>query len=319
MHKRTGIVIIFTALLLSGCTVPFIGKQQSALQVNANPGASVYLNGNHVGQTPFFDDKLKPGEYSVRLLVENDPTKDWQTKVNLAPRIVSVIHKNFGANEAESANYLLQLEPLVNKTAVELSILTIPDNVIVRVDGQPQGFSPVSLKDIKEGEHVIVLSTPGYQELTLNAQTKPGYKLIVSAQLAHAGLIPQSNPATPSAQLVDSPATASATPTVKPTGKVTPKVTSKVTPTPSKKPAAATSIASGSAEIARPYVVIKNPGTGWLRVHSEPAGGTENEVAKVDSGDKYPFIEKNDSGWFKIEYEPGQEGWVSGQYAELLK
>jgi hypothetical protein len=301
------------SLLFSGCSVPFFNKSQSALQINSNPPASVYLNGNHVGQTPHFDDKLKPGEYVVRLLVDDDPIKDWQTKVTLAPGIVSVINKNFGASESESANYLLQLEPLADKEAMELSILTIPDNAIVKVDNQPQGFSPVALKDVKEGERQILLSAPGYQELTLKAHAKPGFKLIASIQLARQTEFINPAVASPGAEIARP--TASASPTLK-VGN---------TPTPSQKPSSPTptskrtSTATGSAEIARPYVLIKETGVGWLRVRSSASGTSDNEVARVDVGDKFPFIESSNTGWYKIEYEPGQEGWITARYAELFK
>lgn len=307
MLKVNKILPLVAALFLSGCTLPFLPSQKVALQVNSSPEASVYLNGNHVGKTPYYDEKLKLGEYTVRLLVENDPSKDWQTKVNLAPKIVTVISKNFGPTDKESSNYLLQLEPLNDKNAMELAIISIPDNVIVKVDDQPQGFSPVSLKDIKEGEHSISLSAPGYQEITIPAQIKPGFKLLVSATLGQSTLSGEIPVATSSADLILSPV---ATQSVVPTGK-------SLTPTPTTKKVTPT--ATTSAELQKPYVTIKETGTGWLRVRSEPNANADNEVAKVDTGESFPFIEANDSGWYKIEYETGSDGWISARYANLVQ
>lgn len=305
--KKTLLLIIF-ALSLSACTIPFIGQKRAALQIDASPTSTVYLNDNDVGQTPYFDDKLKPGEYSVKIAVSDQPERTWTTNVTLSPQIITVINRQFGANEEESSNYLLQLEPITDKDNAEISIITIPDNVIVKVDGQPQGFSPVSLNNINEGDHSITLSAPGYQELTIKAQVKNGYKLIVSAQLARTpgiDLLPEDNQATDSADLEeneeDSEDEASTTPTPKPTSK----------------PRSSTATSSG--EMARPYVVITETGTGWLRVRSAPNATADNEVAKIDVGEKFSFIESNDTGWYKIEYSEGEEGWISGRYADLFK
>lgn len=310
--KRWGIIIL-SVFFLGGCTLPFLASGKSALQVNAVPNASVYLNGSHVGQTPFFDDKLKPGDYVVRLLVEDDPTKDWQTRVTLSPKIVSVVNRIFGPSESESANYFLQLEPLASKDKLELSILTVPDNVIVKVDDQPQGFSPVAIKDMAEGDHTIALSAPGYQEMSLVAQTKMGYKLIVSAQLARTSADALKE-ASASAELATDEASKSAQEKVTPTP--TSKAKAVASPTPTKKVA---TVATSSGELSRPYVKILETGTGWLRVRSEPNANTDNEVAKVDVGETFPYIGANDNGWYEIEYETGKNGWISGRYAEVYK
>jgi len=59
--------------------------------------------------------------------------------------------------------------------------------------------------------------------------------------------------------------------------------------------------------------------TGFLRVRSEPSTAGE-EVAQVDPGDRFPYLETDeDTGWFKIEYEDGEEGWVSNQYAKKVE
>jgi len=311
------LVISLFALVLAGCSaIPWVGKKQAALQVNSTPAASVYLNGNHVGQTPFFDDKIKPGEYTVRILVENDPTKDWQTKLTLTPQIVTVLNRSFGSTAEESSNYLLQLEPLASKDKGELSIITIPDNVIVKIDGQPEGFSPTVVRNIAEGEHTVTLTAPGYQEMTIQTQTKKGYKLVVSAQLGQLPTEAETGEvATGSAQLQDKVATKSATPT--PTKKVGITSTTKPTLQPTKKPTG-TPTATGSAQLERPYVVIKETPTNFLRVREEP-NTSAVEITKVYPGEEYKYLEASETGWYKIELKNGDVGWISGKYAELFK
>jgi hypothetical protein len=304
--------LILFSLLLSGCAqLPFGAKQQAALQVNATPGASVYLNGSHVGQTPFFDDKLKPGEYSVRLLVENDPTKDWQTTVTLTAPIVTVINRVFGSSLEESSHYLLQLEPLTQKDATELSVISLPDNVIAKVDGQPKGFTPISLKDLAEGDHVVTLTSPGYQEMVIQTQTKAGYKLAISGQLGRLTLATDDEvTATASAQLQEATTSGRLTPT--PTTTPSKNVTTK--PSPTAKPTGRA--ASDLPE--KPYVEIKDTPTGWLRVRAEGSSAAE-EIGKVNPGETYPYLDSNPAGWYQITLTDGTEGWISSQYATLVK
>lgn len=68
-----------------------------------------------------------------------------------------------------------------------------------------------------------------------------------------------------------------------------------------------------------PMVEILSTPTGFLRVREEPTTLSE-EVARVEPGDQFIFIEEDeDSGWYKIDYEDGEEGWVSNTYAKLIE
>jgi hypothetical protein len=65
-------------------------------------------------------------------------------------------------------------------------------------------------------------------------------------------------------------------------------------------------------------VEILSTPTGFLRVRSEPSTAGE-EIAQVEPGERYPYLDKDeDTGWFKIEYEDGEEGWISNQYAKKV-
>lgn len=78
------------------------------------------------------------------------------------------------------------------------------------------------------------------------------------------------------------------------------------TPTPSATPA--------------PQVKIEILATpnGFLRVR-ESSSTTSAEVFRVNPKDTFILIEESaDSGWYKIEYQTGQFGWISSQYAKKL-
>jgi uncharacterized protein YgiM (DUF1202 family) len=56
-----------------------------------------------------------------------------------------------------------------------------------------------------------------------------------------------------------------------------------------------------------------------LRVR-ETASTAAKELTQVKPGQRFPFIdEDSENNWFKIEYEAGKEGWVTGQYAKKIE
>lgn len=71
-------------------------------------------------------------------------------------------------------------------------------------------------------------------------------------------------------------------------------------------------------EVEEEVVKILSTSVGFLRVRSEPSTLGE-EVGRVEPGDTYEILETDErTGWYKIEFEEGEEGWISNQYAEKL-
>ncbi|MFH1244174.1 MAG: SH3 domain-containing protein, partial [bacterium] len=70
--------------------------------------------------------------------------------------------------------------------------------------------------------------------------------------------------------------------------------------------------------IDKPYVLIGETGTGWLRVRKD-ASGTSDELGKANTGEKLKYLgESTDLGWHQVEFE-GSQGWVSGKYTTIVK
>jgi|694.fasta_scaffold00773_31 hypothetical protein len=63
-------------------------------------------------------------------------------------------------------------------------------------------------------------------------------------------------------------------------------------------------------------VEISKTSVGFLRVRNNPST-TGAEVAKVNPGAKFDVLEEK-SSWYKIEYESGKTGWISGTYTRKL-
>jgi len=268
------------------------------MQINTNPTASVFIDGKLMDKTPYQSNTLKPEEITVKLIPESTatPLVSWEGKVKLNAGVLTLIQRDFSSTEAGSSGEILTLEKIKDKNASSLSIVSDPDNALINIDGEAKGFTPITLDKTEAGDHQIKISKEGYAEKEVKAKTIAGFKLIVNVKLAQTNTQPTT------------------TPTPVPSGKVTPSV--KVTPSPKVTPKASVTpsanVTPSGEELARPYVVIKETPTGWLRVRSSPVAASDNEIAKVNPGEKYPLLEEK-SGWIKISFD-GKEGWVSGQY-----
>lgn len=274
--------------LLAGCNLPW--QKKAALQVNSIPKAKVFIDGQEKQTTPYEDKDLNPGETTVRLEPETTAVSlsSWERKVKLVAGVMTIVNWEFGTTESDSAGEILTLEKSKEKEGASLSVISIPDSAVVRLDGEARGFTPIVLEKVTAGEREIVISANGFQDRSIKGQLITGYQLTVNVKLAK---IEEEIEKT--AEAVEEEETkeegAEATPKPKPTGP---------TPTPPD----------------RPYVKIKDTPTGWLRVREKATTASE-EIAKVNPGEMYPLLDE-ESGWYKIAYEEDKEGWIAGRYAE---
>lgn len=286
--------ILLLSVFLAGCQLnPFAKK--AGIQVTSHPDANVIINGKSVGKTPYYVENTEPGNASIQMSAI-DSGQSWEGKVNLVSGTLTTVHREFGATPDKSHSYTLSFEKLANSKDSSISIISLPPNATVSIDGKPAGFTPTTA-DIPPGPHVFSFTAPGYQDKIVNAAIQEGYRLVLNLTMATMDIVPIPTP-TPIA-------TASATITPKPT-------TAAITPLPKQ--------ASSSAVIATPYVEIISIAYGWLKVR-ETASTTGTELAKVNTGDKFPYKETVTPGWYYIEYLKGSWGYVSSQaqYSKLVK
>lgn len=301
--SKIGLVVLFS-IFLAGCTIPFIGKKkQAALRVMATPKATVFLDGEHVGTTPYFDDNLKPGDYTLKLVPEDAEAMTWENLIKLSPGIMTVVSRELASSPDSSSGYVLSLEPVADKKTIALAVVTTPDGAVVSFDGEPKGFSPISLDGLSEGEHQLVISTPGYAEKSMNPKLIVGYKLTATVQLAK---MPEEDEETEEDQEDED--------------EEVDEVDEAETEETTEDETATSSAVTTEDEMDRPYVKIKDTPTGWLNVRSEASTseGEDTVITKVDPGEVFAFVEANDTGWYKIELDDGEEGWITSRYAELF-
>ena len=174
----------------------------------------------------------------------------------------------------------------------ELSVLTSPDGATILINDSSKGITPMTISDLESGEETLTIASPGFLTRTMKVRLTPGFKLIASFKLALSGAVP----------------TPDVTPEVALSG--TPSPTLKVTPTKS-------ASSSAVADPKKPFVIIKDTPTGFLRVRVD-ATTSATEAARVKPGEKYHVVSEK-SGWYEISYEATKDGWISGQYAEKIE
>jgi uncharacterized protein YgiM (DUF1202 family) len=99
----------------------------------------------------------------------------------------------------------------------------------------------------------------------------------------------------------------------------TPVASPSATPTPT--PKTATSAATINPDPAKPFLVVKDTPTGFLRVRMDP-GTSATEAARINPGDKFTIVETqtvSDTNWYEIKYDGTNVGWVSGQYVTTVE
>jgi hypothetical protein len=280
------------------------GPKQGELRVDSNPAASILLDNKSLGRTPF-RDKVSSGSYTIKLVPDSPTTQlaSWEGNIVVGPNLLTYVNADLAESELSSAVDILWLEKISSKLS-ELSVTTSPDGASVLVDDVTRGVTPISISDIATGDHDVTVTNVGFLTRTLKIRTTPGYRLIATMKLGlSSGKIPVASP-TPTLAVTS-------------TGKVTPASPSQGGPTPK----TATASASPQPNPEKPYLVVKDTPTGFLRVRMEP-GTTATESARVNPGDKFTILETqivSATNWYQIRYDSTNTGWVSGQYVDTVE
>lgn len=167
---------LFLVSGLSGCS--FIGySKPAALQVTSTPEASIFIDGKHLGKTPFYSDQLKEGTYTLKIAAAEATYVD---KIDLYAGFLTVVNRELNNNYLAQSGEVLWLESGKNAAFVATS----PQDADITIDGKYQGKSPVQITDIANGDHKILASKQGYINKEFAVKTSSKYKLIASVTLA---------------------------------------------------------------------------------------------------------------------------------------
>ena len=269
------------AVVVFFATVFFLdqGNKKGALQVTSTPKSKIYINDKLVGETPLCkcedENMLNPGQYTLRL-VPGDDLPPYEEKITIAPFVLAVIDRTFGKT-GEGSGKTITLTKLSDSKAIELLVLSFPQDVEVFLDSNSLGKTPLSNKTITASDHELRLVKDGYREKTIRIRAVTGYKLTVIASL---GILPN----------IVQEASSSAPPNLVNTF-------SSVTPTAVK-------------------VIILNTPTGFLRVRQESSLAS-TEIGRVAPGESFVLLEEKTgwfkiqlqdekAGWISSQYASKQ-------------
>lgn len=294
-RKLLYLAILLGFVLLIGAAVKLLSNRTpkaGELRIESQPSATIFLDNKNIGKTPY-KEKVASGEYSLRLVPESTTTQltNWEGKIVVGPNLLTYVNASLSESELTTAVDVVWLEKITSKGS-ELSVTTNPDGATVLVDDVTRGVTPLSVTDILSGEHNLSITSAGFLPRSLKIKTTSGYRLIASLKLA----LSSANPA----------------PAPEASPSVEPAVSGKPTPT-----KAATNSGSLVPDPPRPFVVIKDTPTGFLRVRTEPSTGA-SESARVNPGEKYTYFDSQ-NGWYQIKYDGKNSGWVSGQYVDKVE
>ena len=180
------IVLIFLAGLIFAGRL-FLTRGQKAmggLKVTSIPQASIFLDADNIGRTPF-EDKIKPGDYTLKLIPEDgeDSISSWQGKIKISANVLTYVNRELSSSDLTSAGETLSLEKISGKTP-EIAITSVPEGAKISLDGEDKGTASLILRNITPGDHEVSLSAPGFVARSIKVHAAQGYKLMADFQLA---------------------------------------------------------------------------------------------------------------------------------------
>lgn len=177
--KAKNLSLVFSLLslvFLSGCSAVGTTKP-AALQVTSTPEASVFLDGKHLGKTPFYSDQLKSGDFLLKISVSEAA---YVERIKIMPGSLTVVNRELNKNEQAQSGETLWLEP--GQTGLFVS--SLPPESDVTIDGQLKGKTPLLFTNIEAGEHKIMLSKQGYLDREFAIRASADSRLMASVSLA---------------------------------------------------------------------------------------------------------------------------------------
>ncbi len=284
---------------------PFSNKIKSGLQVvTTGSKASLFLNDQYLDKTPYINKQIVPGEYTLRIVPDDQNLAAYETPVTLHKGSLSVVGWKPGKTVETSSGTIYELESLDNKNQTEISFVTIPDNAIIRFDDGERLFAPTILKNVNPGRHEFEVSLPSYETQENNLQAVAGYRLNITIILGREDILNGADKPQETGEELDS---------------------QQETATDSARDKALAGEGTPSGDLSSQLTIRSTnyflQGKEVLRVRLG-AGLESDPVGFVESGESYPYIEQSDNNWYKIEFEDAlteepKEGWISGEFAEI--
>ena len=156
------------------------------LQIVSSPvGAAVYVNNNYEGttisSTALYVTQLSPGSYQVQITLAGYQTYS-QTAVVTAGGVYTI--------QANLVPVTPGTTPIING---QITVRSTPSGANIYLDNAYRGLTPLTLVDIPQGSHAILLRLNGYQDWQSSVSVPAGSSTDVSGTLSQN---PQPSPTT---------------------------------------------------------------------------------------------------------------------------
>ena len=184
-YKKIILILTFIGVLVLGGYVFYKTvwinniAGEAGLVVNSTQGnTNVFINDKLLGTTPFFSNAIKAGEVVVS--IRNDD-RTFDVNLNLEPNTEAIINRELGPNRDFTAGDTVWVEK--SKNGASMSVVSNPVGALVKLNGEIKGETPITINNIKVGEHDLEISKDGYETRTLRPDIKDGVKLNIDSEL----------------------------------------------------------------------------------------------------------------------------------------
>ncbi len=141
-----GIILQFGAKPLD----KILGVQaRSGLRVEATQKVKVFVDSRELGETPLQDESLLQGEYLVELKPVEEASGSatlWKGYVKLNAGTLTVVNRELASTSQAQAGEVITLEK-----GRGVTVVSIPPEAEISLDGVVVGRTPITLSDISPG------------------------------------------------------------------------------------------------------------------------------------------------------------------------
>jgi hypothetical protein len=318
--KRLGLVFL-SIIILSAAVFLYFNPpnaiNSAGLQIEyhgEDQHASVFLDNQYLEKAPLSERSIQSGDHILKIVPDDQNLAEFSTPITLTKGALTVVSYSPGSSAKESSVTIYELEKVDESAELgSISFESYPENALLSFDQQASQYTPIVFENLTPNEYSYTVSLPSYQVHEHTLQVLAGYQIKASIKLAKLSEtdLNTEQESEPEPVATDSALLDAELEKDESWGVADPQL-----------------IVGNKVKIKKTNFFIDRQEV--LRVREE-ASKTAKELGFAKSDFYYPYagdVEENDQNaeaspsaqfddWIKIRFE-GQEGWISGEFAELI-
>ena len=161
------ILLLFVFIFIGRFILLQVQTVEGRLKIVASPNAKVFLNNAEIGKTPF-EQKVKQGEYLLKLTAIDDSTKSavMESKIIINKNSLTYVNQDIGSSTLSSSGIIFSLIKMQEKPTKpntgEIEVHSDPTGATVYLNNEDQGNTSLILSNIDKGQQEITISSPGF-------------------------------------------------------------------------------------------------------------------------------------------------------------